>query len=221
MYKTMGEISFILGIIKKTLKKLFFKGSKEYWENRYVSGGNSGAGSYDKLAEFKADIINSFVVENNVFSAIEFGCGDGAQLDYIDYGRYAGYDVSDKVIEICRKKYQNDSSKKFDVVSGYKGEKADLALSLDVIYHLVEDDVFEEYMKKIFKASNEFVIIYSSNDDGIFSGSPHVKHRKFTKWIDLNVHGWVLINSIKNKYPFSNGNNENTSCADFYFYKKS
>lgn len=37
--------------------------SKNYWENRYKSGGNSGAGSYSNLAEFKAEIINEFVAK--------------------------------------------------------------------------------------------------------------------------------------------------------------
>lgn len=37
------------------------------------------------------------------------------------------------------------STKQFKVVVDYNGERADLALSLDV-YHLVEDAVFEEYM---------------------------------------------------------------------------
>ena len=29
-----------------------------YWETRYASGGNSGAGSYNKDAEAKAEYIN-------------------------------------------------------------------------------------------------------------------------------------------------------------------
>ena len=35
-----------------------FTTSNEYWEQRYKTGGNSGAGSYNRLAEHKADIIN-------------------------------------------------------------------------------------------------------------------------------------------------------------------
>lgn len=57
-----------------------FKGSNNYWERRYQSGKNSGAGSYSKLADFKANIINSFVLEHNITHVIEFGCGDGNQL---------------------------------------------------------------------------------------------------------------------------------------------
>lgn len=42
-------------------KELDFKNSESYWIERYDKGGNSGAGSYDNYAEFKADIINDFV----------------------------------------------------------------------------------------------------------------------------------------------------------------
>lgn len=42
--------------------------SKLYWEARYKNGGNSGAGSYNKLALFKAEIINEFIKKNNIKS---------------------------------------------------------------------------------------------------------------------------------------------------------
>lgn len=72
--------------------------SSEYWERRYAAGHNSGAGSYGALAEFKADVINRFVARNSVQTVIEFGCGDGAQLELADYRHYVGYDVSETVL---------------------------------------------------------------------------------------------------------------------------
>ena len=57
-----------------------FPGSRDYWEQRYSSGSNSGDGSRGKLAEFKAEIINSLVKDKKIESVIEFGCGDGNQL---------------------------------------------------------------------------------------------------------------------------------------------
>ena len=36
----------------------YVNSSKDYWEKRYSKGGNSGAGSYNNLALFKASIIN-------------------------------------------------------------------------------------------------------------------------------------------------------------------
>ena len=34
-----------------------FTDSAKYWEQRYRTGGNSGAGSYCRLAEFKAEVV--------------------------------------------------------------------------------------------------------------------------------------------------------------------
>ncbi len=192
--------------------------SSKYWKNRYQQGGNSGSGSYGRLAQFKADTINKFSDEYNVESFIEFGCGDGNQLKYLNINDYFGLDVSDKAVEICRNKYQNDSTKKFKNVNDYNGETAECALSLDVIFHLVEDEVFENYMEQLFDAAEKYVVIYSSNKES-FTPSPHVRHRLFSLWIEQNKKEWELKDYIPNKYPF-NGDNSNTSFSDFYIYEK-
>ena len=69
-------------------KFIVFKSSEDYWIKRYNLGGNSGAGSYDEFAEFKAEIINDFVGKNNVQGVIEYGCGDGNQLKYFEFKKY-------------------------------------------------------------------------------------------------------------------------------------
>lgn len=44
--------------------------SREYWEERYKSGRNSGARSYGRLAAFKADFINHFPSDSPVDTSI-------------------------------------------------------------------------------------------------------------------------------------------------------
>ena len=204
---------------KKKSNPNIFKTSGEYWENRYKKGGNSGAGSYNELAEFKAKIINYFVQNNNINSVIEFGCGDGNQLKYLQFNKYTGYDVSEKAIEICSNLYKDDNTKKFKLMTSYSNEKADLTLSLDVIFHLVEDQVFFNYMNNLFQASKKYIIIYSSNTDNNESSAIHVKHRRFTDWIEKNQKSYKLLNFIPNKYSFD-GDESKTSFADFYVYEK-
>jgi len=92
--------------------------------------------------------------------------------------------------------------------------KADLTLSLDVIYHLIEDHVYETYMKHLFSASKKYVIIYSSDtDENLLIQAFHCKSRKFTKWIEANLPEWKIIQKIKNRYP-------NESMCDFFIYKR-
>lgn len=198
-----------------------FENSGDYWENRYQEGGNSGSGSYGKYKEFKRETLNDFVKSHNVETVIEFGCGDGNQLIGAEYPSYLGLDVSRKAIEICRKLFEHDATKHFKTVDELVNERADLALSLDVIYHLVEDDVFEGYMKQLFESAEKYVIIYSSNDaDAYNSRSRHVWHRNFTDWVSSNIPDWRLAQKVPNKFPFSKETGEG-SYADFYIYERS
>ena len=199
----------------------FEKSSKDYWEKRYEKGGNSGAGSYNNLALFKASVLNNFVTQNKINTVIEWGSGDCNQLSLANYKNYIGYDVSKTAIKICKSKFFNDSTKTFIYMGNNfsNNKKADLTLSLDVIYHLLEDNVFDLYMKNLFDSSNKFVCIYSSNINKEWAR--HVKHRKFTDWIKNNIgNEWKLKNFIPNKYPFDPKNPDRTSFSDFYFFKK-
>ncbi len=95
------------------LGRFVFSCSREYWESRYAGGGTSGAGSYGKLAEFKAQVLNSFVKDNGVSSVVEFGCGDGNQIALADYPAYIGLDVSKTAIEMCKERFGDDKTKSF------------------------------------------------------------------------------------------------------------
>lgn len=213
----------ILGSLLVTVSRYtkIFNGSHDYWESRYSAGGNSGCGSYGELASFKANFMNNFVAQNKIISLVEFGCGDGNQLTLSNYPNYIGLDVAQSAIDRCRKLFANDFSKRFMVLTENESHdeqfKSELAMSLDVIYHLVEDDVYEGYMKRLFAAGDNFVIIYSSNFD-----SPttfHVRHRKFSDWVGSNCSNFKLIQTVKNKYPYQ-GDNQTGSLADFYVYQK-
>lgn len=210
------------GLIRKVLNKpkIEFKTSPEYWDLRYKANGNSGSGSYGRLAQFKAEVINAFVAENQVQTVIEFGCGDGNQLNLARYKRYIGVDVSTTAIRICQDQFGSDPTKTFLHSSQYRGEKAELALSLDVIYHLVEDDIFEKYMTDLFGAAERYVIIYATNSDDDVYNAAHVRHRRFTGWAERNASDFKLMRHIPNRYPYSEADPDNTSFADFFIYER-
>ena len=197
-----------------------FSGSRDYWKQRYESGGNSGDGSYRKLAEFKAEVLNSFVKDQQVETIIEYGTGDGNQLRMSEYPSYLGFDVASEAISQCENIFSGDESKTFKLMDAYANETAQLTLSLDVIYHLIEDNVYHHYMKRLFDSSTKFVIIYSSNTDRQARiQASHVKHRKFSKWIKQNKPEWKLLQHIPNKYPYA-GDDQEGSFADFFIYIK-
>src|SRR5215217_4829608 len=113
----------ILGPVSSRIKRnLFakpFHDSESYWVERYATGGYSGAGSYSKLSEYKAEILNDFVKNNNVRSVIEYGCGDGNQQKLAAYPNYIGFDVAPKAISRCREVFRSDHSKTFKLMKEY------------------------------------------------------------------------------------------------------
>lgn len=195
--------------------------SKEYWEKRYAEGGNSGSGSYNRLAEFKAEVMNEFVKENDVLSVIEWGCGDGNQLSLMRYQQYLGLDVSKTTVEACWKHFEGDASKEFCVIDDSLriDRQFDLSISLDVIFHLVEDNVYERYMSNLFSCSKKYVCIYAKDED-LRPGPKHMRFWKFSDYISKAFPEWELFRHIPNRYPYDLNDIDNTSPSDFYFYQK-
>lgn len=216
--KLRGRIARILWKGRDSSRRKPFSSSGDYWRTRYSGGGNSGPGSYNHLAEFKASVLNDLVESEAFRDVIEFGCGDGNQLAYARYPRYTGYDISPDALDLCRNRFRGDSSREFFLMSDYDGRQAALAISLDVIFHLIEDDVFEAYMATLFGAARRCVVIYSSNEDSPPDRPvPHVRHRNFTRWVATNCPGWTLVRVVPNRYPY-NGDHQSTSFASFHVF---
>lgn len=196
--------------------------SKCYWDNRYKTGGNSGTGSYNELSEFKASIINNFIQNNNITTIIDHGVGDGNQLKLINTENktYIGIDVSRTIIDRCIEMFKMDTNKRFILDTEIKNDIAQLAISSDVIYHLIEDTVYEKYMKQLFSLSSKYVIIYAKDAD--IKHAVHVRFRKFTQYIEYHYPSWKLIKHIPNKYPQTvlGSDNDTTSPSEFYIYSK-
>ncbi|MBL4542111.1 MAG: class I SAM-dependent methyltransferase [Rhodobacteraceae bacterium] len=194
--------------------------SADYWERRYAGGGNSGAGSCGRLADFKATFLNRFFANNDVQSVLEFGCGDGNQLDLLEIERYTGFDISPTVVAQCRERFADKEA--FQFLSPEDARDLglhDLTLSLDVLFHLIEPQVFADYIAQLFAHSTRHVVIYSSNFDSPWP-SAHVLHRNVRKFIQDNVPHWHLNAIIPNAYPYRGDDVDNTSFCDFLIYSK-
>lgn len=208
-------------LVEQMRRRLGFKGSAAYWDARYRAGGTSGAGSYGRLAAFKAEVLNEFVRGHGVRTIVEFGSGDGAQLALADYPDYVGVDVSPAAVALCTRKFQGDAAKRFFLADKLPAPFGpfDLALSLDVIYHLVEDATFEAYMHGLFERATAHVAIYASDRDQP-GPSPHVRHRAFTPWVAVHRPDWRYAGKMPNRYPFDPADPDETSFADFHFFEK-
>lgn len=208
--------------ITRLLRQIYFgltsHSSAHYWERRYRAGWSSGSGSEGMLAQFKADFLNSFVATHGIADVIEFGCGDGEQLRMAEYPRYLGFDVSRTAVITCKAKFAGDLSKSFlwyepPLAVNIGGSiRADLVLSLDVVYHLLEDDIYFMYMRNLFECARRFAIIYSSDREDHVTAT-HVRHRRFTPYVQTHFPEFALREVVKNAHP-------DKSFADFYVYER-
>lgn len=200
-------------------------GSRQYWEQRYLQSGNSGAGSYGPLAEFKAAVLNDFIARRQIASAVEFGCGDGNQLSLVRYPRYLGLDIAPTAVRRCAELFKSDPTKSFlryDPHAWFDTAgwvRADAALSLDVLYHLIEDDIYELHLQHLFAAAQRFAVIYSSDADER-PPAPHVRHRLFSQDVAARFPNFRLTSVVRppsrtdfNKYRAGE------TAASFYFYE--
>ena len=184
--------------------------SKRFWNDTYKAGNTSGPGSYNEFAKFKADVINDFLGRNQIKSIVDYGVGDGNQLKLINTENliYTGIDVSEFIISKCKKDFKDDKTKNFFHIDKIdNGIEAELVLSCDVVYHLVEDSVYKEYMKNLFTFSKKYVIIYAPNIN--YNEETYVKKREFVEYIFDNYPNFNLVERIKG----------NIGCP-FYIFKK-
>lgn len=180
-----------------------FRDSASYWEQRYATGGNSGEGSYDHASRWKAQTVNALIRKYQIRSVIEFGCGDGHQLSLGEYPAYIGTDISPSAVARCILEFAGDHTKSFLVLDPrfiadpLRVIHADMSLSLDVLFHLVEDEARNAYLRSLFRAADRLVVIYSSNGPIRLPTGAHERHREFTSWVGANCPDWHLIEEIR------------------------
>lgn len=192
--------------------------SSDYWERRYAEGGHSGVGSFGALAEFKAEVLNGFVERHSIRGVIELGCGDGNQLALYRFPTYIGTDVSRTAIEQCQARFAGDPTRRFLLYTSDLRERlpfpaADLSLSIDVIYHLVEDQVLHAYLDNLFAAAERYVIVYSTDFDRRYD-TPHQLDRAITGIIRERFPEFELVETIVNPHKGPD------SMSDFFVYRR-
>jgi len=212
--------TFLFRTKNKVLRKLGIKRDnidyKSYWEKRYKKGGHSGKGSYGILAKYKAEVVNSFIKKNSIKTVIEFGSGDGNQIKLMDYKNYIGLDISQSAIDRCNELFQDDPTKKFVLYdpTSFKQDKryrSDLVLSLDVLYHILDDKDYSKTIEDMLSVADKYIIFYTTLFDDDKKQFGHIKSRDVRKELK-KYKNLEIIKIEKNKYP-------KESHADFVFCK--
>jgi hypothetical protein len=195
-----------------------FENSNQYWKNVYKWGGNSGKGSRGDLAAEKADFVNAFCRAHDIDTVVEFGSGDGVCASMIEVERYIGFDISDTALKFARSRCQNqDTHRLFNYdkwtleqirskVSENKLSDNILNLSMDVMYHLVEDKVLNQYIDCLCKTPSKYVAVFSTDPGVDGSAARHVRQRAYSP-ILLSKYGLRLVQAqpLKSDHDHADG----------------
>lgn len=146
--------------------------AKNYWNNRYASGGNSGYGSYDEQLYKKLKWLSGLDVK----TITEIGCGDfnfGKHLLGIyPEAKYTGQDISDVIIEQNKIKYpQYKFTTNGPLLTG------DLLLCIDVLYHVLDDKEYEQLLSDLKEGWTKYLAITAYETPQNTAG--HLKVRIF------------------------------------------
>lgn len=160
-----------------------------YWEARYAAGGDSGVGSAGDAAERKAAYVNAVIRREGVTSVVDWGCGDGRQLELLELpAAYLGVDISATAVARCVRRHPSKSFLFWPASGPEVTVRADLALSLDVLFHLVRDEDFAAYRGRLFASAQRIVLAHTTDVD-LTDTARHVRHRRIT---DHVPGGWSL-----------------------------
>jgi trans-aconitate methyltransferase len=170
-----------------------------YWDRRYREGRTSGAGSEGVEGYYKAEYVNDFIHENAVTSVIDWGCGDGQVLELLKVGpshspyvAYTGIDVSPTILERNRQRFREFVFATPDEANVSETQwRAELALSMDVLFHLPDDHDYHSYLGHLFDSATRYVLIYSTNHAGGRTAR-HVLRREFTPDVAKYFTEWRL-----------------------------
>lgn len=131
----------------------------DYWENRYMEGGNSGEGSRGIHKDWKWAVLNNTIP--NINNIIDVGCGDLAFMEGWMVPNYIGIDISETIIQKNREQYPN---KQFIISSAdihIHGIKSDVVFCHDVLFHIIDENVYVNILKNLTKYSDNYISIYT------------------------------------------------------------
>lgn len=173
LHGTIIEVKrYVRSILRRAAGKF---SARRYWDERYRSGEDSGSGSREFNWQFKTDYINSVIERYAIRSITDFGCGDGMQIRDLQVREYLGLDISSVAVKICRKLYSDRPNWRFEVLGQAELPAVDLALSLDVLYHVVDRDDFVSYLQRLF-GNSKYVLVYANYSERV-SNAAHAVYR--------------------------------------------
>jgi ubiquinone/menaquinone biosynthesis C-methylase UbiE len=126
----------------------------------------------EKFDETDQDLFNALkAVGVEGKEVLDFGCGDGRYsllLKEMGANHVTGLDVSQKMIELARKKAEGERGIDFIVADGMqvplKNERVDLIVSNFVVHYFSDSEALFEELSRILKINGSFIGTFNVSD---------------------------------------------------------
>ncbi|MBY8987034.1 MAG: class I SAM-dependent methyltransferase [Candidatus Lokiarchaeota archaeon] len=173
---------------------------KHYWDERYKTRG-SGAGSCGQILDFKFQEIRGMP---NVRSILDVGFGDLNTIlrvtSFFSTASYLGLDISTTALQKAKAKKLDDRFNFKLIENSIFSHPSDLVLCLDVLYHITQDEDYENMLRSLKQSWKKHLFLTVYKDECVNQPvASHMKIRKFDPTYFSKQYKKTLI-------PFGNKN---------------
>jgi len=141
--------------------------SLKHWNSRYKEGRDSGGGSYGDIVFAKLKAMKTHILPEDVSSIFDLGCGDfsfGSRVsEMFPSAKYTAVDQSSVVIGRNIRIYNSKFNFK---IQDNINEDADLVLCVDVLFHVLREEKYNEILHGLIKHWKKYLVISAFDRDG-------------------------------------------------------
>lgn len=172
------------------------------------------------------DLLKS-QIDFNIFRdkvVIDFGCGGGILFDLIkdNCKQYIGYDISKKVIDFCKKKFEKYKNCEFIEINNFNFNfpKANIITCFSVIQHQPDIEIVNNMLKKFNESNAEFIFLnIRKSDNEIFE--KNIYQNKESVRLAYQTNSNSIIEKLNNyKIEFESDIVKNNNYQFLIFSKK-
>jgi len=134
------------------------EGAATYWEQRYATGGTSGAGSIGKIREWKWRIIRQYVGDPE--EVLDVGCGDLSFWEGRNCASYVGIDIAPSVLVRNRQRRPTWAFIAATASVRIKVRRR-VVFCLDLVFHILDDDEYFAILDNLCEYTGEWLFIFT------------------------------------------------------------
>jgi hypothetical protein len=182
----------------------------EYWNKRFKKDDCVGWGSHPKDQWYRAkkEAVQKVIRENpDVKTVLDICCGDMKFMMEIpelknNTVKYTGIEPAKSIYDKITKEYPDKEILNIspsELIKTTMNRDVDMIIAYDFLFHIIEDELYENFLKWVFHRNVKFVVI--SYDDVQSkeqrSENGHYVPRNFKEYCKSLTYGFLPIQEVK------------------------